>query len=271
MIKRIAPSYKGSFEGIGDSYQRYIRDYLYYLYNGFPVCATYPINYRKGYNTMVFNYKWSYRNRAYFKRPFVIHDGLSLENTLVTWDELKDIEYFYNRLFSNASGILLIIDPLSFMKALDKVELKTGLDRSIVGNCDDILSVFTEGIRKAINSERYKKIEIPIAVVLSKYDIFDSLVPEDYIVKLPSPHCKLSGFDDNDRRTVNDEIASLLDSWGARSFTSQLENNYKTYSYFAVSALGLDNNPSSRRFDIPHPHRIEDPILWLMKENGIIK
>ena len=52
----------------------------------------------------------------------------------------------------------------------------------------------------------------------------------------------------------------------------QVDVNYTNHAYFAVSALGMDNNPKeNRKIDRPRPHRIEDPLLWILKENGVIK
>lgn len=271
MLKKIAPSFNGSFEGFYDSLSRYQWIYQDYLYKGVPVNSFYFPNEHIVF-PMVFDYKWRERKK-FFNIQTVIYDyseGVMLIN--------EDLNQF-DVLFSNVSGILFVIDPLSFKSVVDQVELQTNLNRYIADNYGDgelyiskILSNVTKIIRKANKTEEYKKIDIPLAVVLLKYDIFDNLIPEYCTVKLPSPHCKSGRFDDNDRRAVNDEIASLLDGWGGSSFTSQLENNYKIYSYFAVSSLGIGNSPKNNgTFEIPHPHRIEDPILWLMKENRIIK
>ena len=87
-----------------------------------------------------------------------------------------------------------------------------------------------------------------------------------------SPHCSEKCFDMSDWHNVDSEIRSLLTEWGAESFVSQVDVNYTDYSYFAVSALGLNNNPKEdRRIERPRPHRIEDPLLWILKENGVIK
>jgi formylglycine-generating enzyme required for sulfatase activity len=74
----------------------------------------------------------------------------------------------------------------------------------------------------------------------------------------------------SDCNNVNNEIQSLLKNWGADAFITELNVNYSHYAYFAVSALGLHNNPKAdRTIDRPRPHRIEDPLLWIMKENGV--
>ena len=76
----------------------------------------------------------------------------------------------------------------------------------------------------------------------------------------------------SDWHNVDNEIRSLLVEWGVESFMSQVDLNYMNHAYFAVSSLGMDNNPKeNRKIDRPRPHRIEDPLLWILKENGVIK
>lgn len=52
---------------------------------------------------------------------------------------------------------------------------------------------------------------------------------------------------------------------------AQLSMNYSNYSYFGVSSLGMKNSPDKNGvFSTPRPHRVEDPVLWILKENKII-
>ena len=215
----------------------------------------------------IFNYKFRTKRNEIKCYTFVFFDTAG--------EDLNDLSTMttVNKYICKSSGIIFLLDPMSIqgvVNQLDKdwVSRASGGLQEHDGIADDIISRVSRLIRNANGMKEEQKIDIPVAAVFSKYDAFEQLVPEDATVRRTSPHCKKGKFDDADRIAVDSEIASLLDSWGARSFTSQLENNYKTYSYFAVSALGLDNNPSSRRFDIPHPHRIEDPLLWLMKIGG---
>jgi len=127
-------------------------------------------------------------------------------------------------------------------------------------------------IRNDKRMSENSKIDIPVAAVFSKFDAIESIVPSDCTVHTPSPHCDQKCFDLSDWHNVNSEIQALLKEWDATAFISQLETNYSNYSYFAVSALGLNNNPTTDgRIQRPRPHRIEDPLLWILKENGVIK
>ena len=71
---------------------------------------------------------------------------------------------------------------------------------------------------------------------------------------------------------VDAEMRSLLASWGMQSFLMQAQANYRNYSFFAVSSLGLHNAPDSAgHVHRPLPHRVEDPLLWIMAENGLMR
>ena len=137
---------------------------------------------------------------------------------------------------------------------------------------DDIMTRVSNLIRKDKGMSETQKIDIPVAAVFSKFDVIENIVPTDCTVHNPSPHCSEKCFCLSDWHNVNSEILALLHEWKADAFISQLETNYTTYSYFTASALGLNNNPTSDgRIERPRPHRIEDALLWILKENDVIK
>ncbi len=280
MINRIAHSFNGSFEGVDDSYLRYKCDYESALYNGMQVMSTLPVRYAVNL-PMVFDYirrGSGIRKNSFNVSTTVIYD-FTLDNMMLTDEELD----FENKLFANASGLILVIDPLSFNSVVDFVKAKTNINRNIAykvyeGGYDNVSKMIhniSQRIRKTFKIEKYKKIQIPAAVVISKYDIFEDLVPEASTLRKESPHCKERKINDIDIRSVHAEVAALLNGWDhglSEQIELLLETNFKTHSYFAVSSLGIGNSPKEGgTFEFPYPHRIEDPILWLMKENMIIK
>ena len=281
MINRIAPSFNGSFEGVGDSYLRY-ECYYKNLYSGMSVMSTPPV--RNGINLpMVFDYKRRVKRKNSFDISTTAIYDFTLENMMLTYEELDEELDFESELFANASGLILVIDPLSFKRIVDFVKTKTNINRNIAcgvykGEDDNVFEMIcniSTKMRKTAKIEEYKKIQIPVAVVISKYDIFEDLVPEGSILRKKSPHCKEGKIDDIDIRSVHEEVAALLNEWNhrlAKEIELLLETNFKTHSYFAVSSLGTGNSSKECGiFEIPHLHRIEDPMLWLMKENMIIK
>ena len=182
-----------------------------------------------------------------------------------------------NKYICKSAGIIFLLDPMQIpavVNQLDETTVKraAGIDVGTAAKADDIMTRVSRLIRNDRGLSENKKIDIPVAAVFSKVDAIEGIVPSDCTVHNPSPHCAEKCFDLSDWHNVNSEIVALLHEWDADAFISQLETNYENYSYFSVSALGLHNNPTSDgRIERPRPHRIEDPLLWILKENGVIK
>ena len=127
-------------------------------------------------------------------------------------------------------------------------------------------------IRQSRGLKPTRPIDIPVAVAFSKFDEVEPIVPAGMTVRAPSPHCDAGAFSMTDRMAVDAEMRSLLASWGMQSFLMQAQANYRNYSFFAVSSLGLHNAPDSAgHVHRPLPHRVEDPLLWIMAENGLMR
>ena len=182
-----------------------------------------------------------------------------------------------NKYIYNSAGIIFLIDPMQIpavSNQLDKdiVLRATAADNRFASGSDDILTRVSSLIRNAKGMKSSQQIKIPVAAVFSKFDAIESIVPAGCTVLEPSPHCAEKAFVRSDWHNVNSEIQGLLKTWNANSFMAQLDVNYSNYSYFTASSLGLNNLPrEDDSIDLPRPHRIEDPLLWLLSENKVIK
>lgn len=275
---RISVSFGGALEGFSDSYQRWERsfgDKLYTNYEKLDLTRTSIQNVDNGaYRPLIFKLKL--KNKTLFKDniesfTFVFFDtageDLNDEDTMST----------VNKYICKSVGIIFLLDPLQIptvSNQLDEslVKCAAGIDWRTAAKADDIMTRVSNLIRKDKGMSETQKIDIPVAAVFSKFDAIVSLVPKDCTIHNPSPHCTEKCFDMSDWHNVNSEVVALLREWDADAFISQLETNYCKFSYFVASSLGLNNNPQNDgRIEKPRPHRIEDALLWIMKENGVIK
>ena len=73
-----------------------------------------------------------------------------------------------------------------------------------------------------------------------------------------------------DFQAINSEMMALLDDWGGQDLVHQVRTRYAKYGFFGLSALGC--NPHGTK-QIPRvlPRRVEDPFLWLLAENKLIR
>jgi hypothetical protein len=184
------------------------------------------------------------------------------------------------RYIGQSSGIIFLIDPLQIQNVRDRLDEDTVSRASPVANTSEteteqveILKRVSELIQDAQRLSKNDKIGLPMAAVFAKLDAIEPLIPPGSTIREQSPHCEAGAFVMSDWHNVNIEIEDLLRGWDAGPFVNALKIRYKNYSFFAASALGFGNSPwiDGRIKERPKPHRIEDAVLWILKENGVIK
>ncbi|HIW33285.1 MAG TPA: hypothetical protein IAA29_10905 [Candidatus Paenibacillus intestinavium] len=278
LIDRISVKFGGAMMGFDDSMERYEQGFgrkLYHDLQKLDLTKSSEQDVNNGaYRPLIFTLN--------LKRKKLF--GESIESfTFVFFDtageDLNDEDTMntVNKYICKSAGIIFLLDPMQIPEVTSQLEdsvvsRASSVDWRQATRSDDIMARVSKLIRNDKGMKSTAKIDIPVAAVFSKFDAIASLVPAGCTVLETSPHCSKKNFDLSDWHNVHSEIEGLLRGWGANSFMAQLDVNYKNYSYFAVSALGLNNNPSQdRKIERPRPHRIEDPLLWILKENKVIK
>ena len=279
LTERISVSFGGAMEGFDDSYKRWESGFYSHLYvDGMKLDLTKSSlqNVNNGaYRPLIFKLKLPHKSFL----------GSSIDSfTFVFFDtageDLNDADTMstVNKYICQSAGIIFLLDPVQIPAVASQIDAGTaqraagGVDYRLAARADDIMTRVSNLIRNDRGWPENRKIDIPVAAVFSKFDVIEPLVPRESILHTNSPHCATGQLVLSDWNEVNQDVKGLLQAWNASAFTSQLETNYTTYSYFTASALGLNNNPTAAgRIERPRPHRIEDPLLWLMYKNGVIK
>lgn len=278
LIERISVKFDGAMEGFDDTMTRYKAGAYQKLYMDMQKLdltksSVQYVN-NGAYRPLIFTLKL--RHKAFFRERI---DSFTLVFFDTAGEDLNDEDTMstVNKYICKSSGIIFLLDPMQISSVRNQLDENTvsrasSVDWKQATRSDDIMSRVSKLIRNDKNMKAEQKINIPVAAVFSKFDAIASLIPDGSTVLETSPHCSGKKFNMSDWHNVDNEIKSLLIEWGAESFMSQLDLNYTNYSYFAVSSLGMDNNPKeNKKIDRPRPHRIEDPLLWILKENGVIK
>lgn len=247
----------------------------------------YEMNFERIYTTNQ-SLNLTVRNYDGFYEPYIFYitDKKGKTFTFTIFDtagedfESDDIMETFAKHIFHASGIVFLVDPLKILN------VSVALDQEIVTNSssvsakrtfqnDAMLTILSNHLRRHYKIRESKKIPIPMGVVIPKIDVVATTFPVHYASLFQSSHGKRQGFVTAENRRVNTEMKKWLSSLGdgaLNSFMAQLEMNYTNVSYFAVSSLGMKNAPDKNGvFAKPKPHRIEDPILWILKEKGIIQ
>jgi hypothetical protein len=174
----------------------------------------------------------------------------------------------YNRSVYNARGILFFIDPFQIPAVRENAKA-TG--RPVSGDDPGTLLSRTIHLIRQGGGKRNirRKIDIPIAVCLTKIDAIRALMDPSSFLLYPSRHIQGPRFDLADYNSSSLEVQSMLESWAAADIVGQVTSQFQDYGFFALSSLG---NPPSVNNSINHiaPHRVLDPLLWVLWKNRII-
>lgn len=187
----------------------------------------------------------------------------------------EGVMFTISKYISEAAGILFLLDPLQIHQVrtqLDESVIKKAstIEPQSVSAVEEIIDRVAKLIRAKKGIKECEKITIPVAVAFSKLDAMKEILPSNSILLSRSPHIEKGKFVNHDADLVREEMIGLLNEWGESEFLNHLHLNYMTYSFFACSAFGHSPDEEGRIGTLC-PHRIEDPLLWIMKENKMIE
>ncbi|MBX6388711.1 MAG: zinc ribbon domain-containing protein [Frankia sp.] len=166
------------------------------------------------------------------------------------------------------SGVILLLDPFGFPANRARATAK-GASLPDTGP-EAVLDAITLVLRTTKRVKRNQKIKEPLAVMISKIDAFFDEIPPDHPLRWPSSTRPF--FDETESRTVHDHIGAMVEKWGGARLIRKLENNYANFRLFGASALGAEPDYASGRVNSRGllPHRVAEPLLWLMATRGFI-
>ncbi len=175
----------------------------------------------------------------------------------------------FSSFVKHSDGLILLIDPkqLGFLPGANAGAI-------------DPPGLVLNTLHTVLESQQGKKTSVPIAICVSKSDqcagILPQLAQEQVQVAERDPHTGLATlkFDAKVFNKLAGELKELmLNNPDANTVCQNLMNEYWNYNFFAVSAIGCACEKTDQGFapiSRPNPMRIEEPILWLFKQFGII-
>jgi hypothetical protein len=185
----------------------------------------------------------------------------------------KNVMHQFNRYITNASGIILLLDPLQVPNIRNKL-IANGFNSLPPQNTEiyDVLSIIIDVIRNVRNIKG--QIHIPLALVFTKIDVLEqyNILPTDSCLKEESEHIKRGAFIKPDFENTNIQMQDLIDNWLDADLIGYIKQ-FKQHSFFGVSSLGRNPTNGGTKIDSKGicPRRVLDPLLWLLAENGYIK
>ena len=127
-------------------------------------------------------------------------------------------------------------------------------------------------IRRNCNIPPGKRIDRRAAVVLTKIDALNEMVEgftSGSTILKESPHAKSLAFVESDSEMVDLEIRDWLTRQGETAFLGAIDANFRDVRVFGVSSFGRPPDQRKRLAKI-RPHRVLDPLMWMLAGEGII-
>lgn len=183
----------------------------------------------------------------------------------------------YGPFIENADGIIMILDPAQF----SIVNTSGGDD--VAGPKEVLQAMFNS----FLSSKNVKgRSNVPLALALSKSDQLenqDLVNANSNIFRDIVYNERRLGFDMQQYRNIMGEVRKFLkDMPEGRGLSVVMENCFSTTGFFAFSALNCKVKEEEWVVDgelktvavpaaHPMPRRIEEPLLWMLAEFGIVQ
>jgi len=186
-------------------------------------------------------------------------------------EDLNDEDTAFTLAYIHVCNALIItLDPF----ALPGARARLNLPAEATQVADDVplqvVSRITDLLRTEHKIKKKKRIDIPVAIVFPKIDAFFPTLDRQNPIMATS--AGLAAYDNADGQTVHEHMLALLEAWNATDVENHMRLNYSNYRYFGVSALGAE--PDYGRGKLApggvQPHRVEDPVLWLLAKAGTV-
>ena len=201
----------------------------------------------------------------------------SVRSTLLSFidtagEDLNDVSSALTlKYLSVCDGLIVVLDPFALPGARARLNLP---DAAINADDDaplDVVNHITELLKVEHNVKRRRKIALPVAVVFTKIDAFFPALDRGNALMAAAP--AVAAYHSGDGQTVHEHMLALLHEWNAEDIDTHMRLNYTDYRYFGVSALGAEPDYETNQVAAGgvRPHRVEDPVLWLLSKAGTVR
>ena len=180
----------------------------------------------------------------------------------------------------SCSSILFVVDPI-MLRGVQKTVVDKNNDEDITAslagsfyskdnNATETIDTIARKIRDVRGIPNHKKLEIPLALVLTKMDLINPIStqkPDGMKDGQPS-----QTMDYEKGNPLSEEVKKWLRDIGEESLLSTVANNFSVYNFFPVSSLGSSprRTYSTYTCDSIKPYGVLDPLLWIFEYNHIV-
>jgi hypothetical protein len=173
------------------------------------------------------------------------------------------------RYLTCASGLIFLIDPLQLLPVQQLVSptvQSPALQLLTAPNL--ILGRVVQELSRHGLVERDRKLTTPVAVALTKCDVLrDAGLLEPHCLWYQDVHHE-GNYNLRLHNELNDIFSAYLKQWDPAVWTA-INTHFKHVAYFGLTATGCSADEQGRFARIA-PWRVEEPLLWLLYQAGLI-
>lgn len=189
-------------------------------------------------------------------------------------EDCEHIDPVISRYIEGSKALVILIDPLALpgvAKNISSDILNWSTSTSHDADASaDMVDGLANYIRQSCNIAPGRLINRDVAVVFTKIDTVIDTFGSATVVQ-PSPHLEQRGFVKADSDAVDAEIRDWLEYRDETTFLNAIETNFRKdrVKFFGVSSFG---QPPTGSFQLGKvmPHRVLDPLIWMLSKEGIV-
>ena len=174
------------------------------------------------------------------------------------------------RYVRDSEFIILTVDALTLKGVRERINLeRKNPEKDAVETVSDI----TAYLRSVSGIRPEKPLPVSVAVVLTKFDTL--LMHEGFtfssLMKKSAPSISNHKADIAEMDQVSREICNWLKGIDEAEIVDTVETNFRDFKFFAVSSLGSKPVEAAAAIQAVQPHRVLDPMLWLLKLKKVVE
>lgn len=168
-----------------------------------------------------------------------------------------------------ADGLIVLLDGWQLPGVADQIEVPRA--ERTAQSLINVLTTITNVLRAEYTISSRARIQVPLAVVVSKFDAIEPLLPNGHFLTRSQPSTG-AGYDEEFGVNAHEHVRSLLHDLKADDLDIHLRSSYQNFRYFALSSLGARPDYDQRKVDPRgvQPMHVAEPLLWLMNQKHII-
>ena len=169
-----------------------------------------------------------------------------------------------------AAGVIFLVDPLQSPGVRQLLPSTVPLPNvDLMAEPSVVLQrVLTELENNRVLT-RSGPLSIPVAVVLTKCDVLrdHGLIESNRLWNTDKRH--VNAFNVQYHEDMNAMMAEKVQQWSPKAYATA-SSRFLHHAFFGVSATGCASDKMTHRYKYISPWRVEDPLLWLLAELGVI-